>query len=417
MEIKRDLYLTKLIQSKENGLIKVVTGLRRSGKSYLLKTLFKTHLLETGVEADHILIIDLENIRNKAFLDINYFIKWLDEHIQDNKTHYLIIDEIQNIPNFTELLGGLVTTEHLDVYVTGSNSHLLSSDVATEFRGRGEEIHLYPLSFAEFCSVYSGNEVDALQEYITYGGLPYVHTLPNDEKKSNYLEQIYRSVYLRDIFERYTIENPKEFQELLRILSSCIGTPQNANKIANTFKTIKKLQAITPKTIDNYINHIENAFLLEEAQRYDIKGRQYIGNLSKYYFQDLGLRNVILHFRQIEETHLMENLLYNQLRMLGYQVDVGNIPIRTTINGEQKRSNLEIDFIVNRGSQRYYIQSAWRLPDAEKREQEIRPFINVADSFPKIVIVGEQMKLRRDENGIIYISIYQFLKEPQIVLN
>ena len=252
---------------------------------------------------------------------------------------------------------------------------------------------------------------------MTYGGLPYVLTLPNDEKKSNYLEQIYRTVYLKDIFERYTIENPKEFQELLRILSSGIGAPQNANKIANTFKTIKKMQSITSKTIDNYIGHIENAFLLEEAQRYDIKGRQYIGSLSKYYFQDLGLRNAILHFRQIEEPHLMENLLYNQLRMLGYRVDVGNVPIRTTINGEQKRSNLEIDFVVNLGSQRYYIQSAWRLPDADKREQEIRPLINVADSFRKIVVVGEPMKLRRDEHGITYISIYQFLKEPHVVLN
>lgn len=416
MKIKRDLYLTKLIQSKENGLVKVVTGLRRSGKSYLLKTLFKNHLLSEGVSPDHILIVDLENIRNKDFLNVDYFIKWLDEHIIDNKTYYLIVDEIQTIPNFTELLGGLVTTEHLDVYVTGSNSHLLSSDVATEFRGRGEEIHLYPLSFAEFSSIYTGNDVDALQEYLTYGGLPYVHTLANDEKKSNYLDQIYRSVYLRDIFERYTIENPKEFQELLRILSSCIGTPQNSNKIANTFKSIKKMQSITTKTIDKYIEYIENAFLIEEAQRYDIKGRQYIGNLSKYYFQDLGLRNVILHFRQIEETHLMENLIYNQLRMLGYQVDVGNIPIRTTIDGEQKRSNLEIDFVVNLGSQRYYIQSAWRLPDSEKIEQEIRPFINVSDSFPKIVIVGEQIKLRRDEYGITYISIYQFLKEPHIVL-
>ncbi|MBQ8721080.1 MAG: ATP-binding protein [Paludibacteraceae bacterium] len=416
MEIKRDLYLSKLIQSRDNGLVKVVTGLRRSGKSYLLKTLFKNYLLSEGVSTDHILIVDLENIRNKKFLNVDYFIEWLDDHITDDKTHYLIIDEIQTIPNFTELLGGLVTTEHLDVYVTGSNSHLLSSDVATEFRGRGDEIHLYPLSFAEFCSIYIGNEVDALQEYLTYGGLPYVHTLSNDEKKSNYLDQIYRSVYLRDIFERYTIEHPKEFQELLRILSSCIGTPQNSNKIANTFKSIKKMQSITSKTIDKYIEYIENAFLLEEAQRYDIKGRQYIGNLSKYYFQDLGLRNVILHFRQIEETHLMENLIYNQLRMLGYRVDVGNIPIRTTINGEQKRSNLEIDFVANLGSQRYYIQSAWRLPDAEKREQEIRPFINVADSFPKIVIVGEQIKLRRDEYGITYISIYQFLKEPHIVL-
>lgn len=417
MEINRDLYLSKLIQSKENGLIKVVTGLRRSGKSYLLKTLFKNHLLNEGVAADHILVVDLENTRNKAFLNTDYFLQWLDEHIIDNKIHYLIVDEIQLIPNFTELLGGLVTTEHLDVYVTGSNSHLLSSDIATEFRGRGDEIHLYPLSFAEFCSAFTGDEVIALQEYMTYGGLPYVLTLPNDEKKSNYLEQIYRTVYLKDIFERYTIENPKEFQELLRILSSGIGAPQNANKIANTFKTIKKIQSITSKTIDNYIGHIENAFLLEEAQRYDIKGRQYIGSLSKYYFQDLGLRNAILHFRQIEEPHLMENLLYNQLRMLGYRVDVGNVPIRTTINGEQKRSNLEIDFVVNLGSQRYYIQSAWRLPDADKREQEIRPLIKVADSFRKIVVVGEPMKLRRDEHGITYISIYQFLKEPHVVLN
>ena len=417
MEIKRDLYLSKLVQSKENGLIKVVTGLRRSGKSYLLKTLFKNHLLNEGVAADHILVVDLENTRNKAFLNTEYFLQWLDEHILDNKMHYLIVDEIQLIPNFTELLGGLVTTEHLDVYVTGSNSHLLSSDIATEFRGRGDEIHLYPLSFAEFCSAFIGDEVSALQEYMTYGGLPYVLTLPNDEKKSNYLEQIYRTVYLKDIFERYTIENPKEFQELLRILSSGIGAPQNANKIANTFKTIKRMQSITSKTIDNYIDHIENAFLLEEAQRYDIKGRQYIGSLSKYYFQDLGLRNAILHFRQIEEPHLMENLIYNQLQMLGYRVDVGNVPIRTTINGEQKRSNLEIDFVVNLGSQRYYIQSAWRLPDADKREQEIRPLINVADSFRKIVVVGEPMKLRRDEHGITYISIYQFLKDPHVVLN
>lgn len=417
MEINRDLYLSKLIQSKENGLIKVVTGLRRSGKSYLLKTLFKNHLLKEGIASDHILVVDLENTRNKAFLNTEYFLQWLDEHILDNKMHYLIVDEIQLIPNFTELLGGLITTEHLDVYVTGSNSHLLSSDIATEFRGRGDEIHLYPLSFAEFCSAFIGDEISALQEYMTYGGLPYVLTLPNDEKKSNYLEQIYRTVYLKDIFERYTIENPKEFQELLRILSSGIGAPQNANKIANTFKTIKKMQSITSKTIDNYIGHIENAFLLEEAQRYDIKGRQYIGSLSKYYFQDLGLRNAILHFRQIEEPHLMENLLYNQLRMLGYRVDVGNVSIRTTINGEQKRSNLEIDFVVNLGSQRYYIQSAWRLPDADKREQEIRPLINVADSFRKIVVVGEPMKLRRDEHGITYISIYQFLKEPHAVLN
>ena len=416
MKIERPIYMQQLVDSKDNGLIKIVTGLRRVGKSYLLKTLFKEYLLGEGIRKDHVLIIDLEDRRNKAFRDPDYLLDWVDAQMKDEEQYYIIIDEVQRVDEFVDMLGTLVGKENADVYVTGSNSQFLSSDIATEFRGRGDEIHVWPLTFKEFMTAYEGDIIDGWQEYYTYGGLPKILSIKGDDKKATYLRNLYRTVYLSDIYERHEIENKPEFEELVRILASSIGSPVNPTNLANTFKSVKRLNNITDKTIETYISYLTDAFMIEKSERYDIKGKKYVGTTPKYYFKDLGLRNAILSFRQTEENHLMENIIYNEMRYRGFLVDVGNVVIRVkNEKGEWQRVTLEVDFVCNLGSRRYYLQSAYRLPDEEKQKQEKRSLEQIKDSFKKIVIVGERMKLRRDENGIVLMGVYEFLKDATLL--
>ena len=416
MKIERPIYMRQLIESKDNGLIKIVTGLRRVGKSYLLKTLFKEYLLGEGIRKDHVLIIDLEDRRNKAFRDPDYLLDWVDAQMKDEEQYYIIIDEVQRVDEFVDMLGTLVGKENADVYVTGSNSQFLSSDIATEFRGRGDEIHVWPLTFKEFMTAYEGDIIDGWQEYYTYGGLPKILSIKGDDKKATYLRNLYRTVYLSDIYERHEIENKPEFEELVRILASSIGSPVNPTNLANTFKSVKRLNNITDKTIETYISYLTDAFMIEKSERYDIKGKKYVGTTPKYYFKDLGLRNAILSFRQTEENHLMENIIYNEMRYRGFLVDVGNVVIRVkNEKGEWQRVTLEVDFVCNLGSRRYYLQSAYRLPDEEKQKQEKRSLEQIKDSFKKIVIVGERMKLRRDDNGIVMMGVYEFLRDESLL--
>lgn len=397
-------------RSKNNGLIKIITGLRRSGKSFLLKKLFHQHLLDEGVREDHILVIDMESRKNREFKNPDYLLNWVEKMMTDDETYYIIIDEVQEVEDFVEVLSSLSVTEGADVYVTGSNSRFLSSDVVTEFRGRGDEIHVWPLSFKEFMTVYDGSKEDGWAEYRLYGGLPQLFTQVGDEKKADFLRRLYRTVYLRDIYERNNIELRPEFEELSKTVASSIGAPVNALNIANTFKSVSNVQSITDKTVSAYLEYMQDAFLIEKSERFDIKGRKYIGSLSKYYYQDVGLRNAILSFRQSEPTHIMENVIYNEMRMRGWLVDVGNIYHRVrNAEGKQQRLTLEVDFVCNKGSERIYIQSAWRMPDAEKMEQEKRSLRLVDDSFRKLLIVGEHTKQWSDENGIQIMSIYDFL--------
>ena len=416
MIVNRITYINQLLRSKGNGLIKIVTGIRRAGKSFLLKKLFCQKLIDEGVQEDHILIIDLESRKFKAFKDPDYLLNWVDEQKKDDSTYYVIIDEVQQMTDFVEVLSTLSLTEGLDVYVTGSNSHFLSSDVVTEFRGRGDEIHVWPLSFYEFMLVYSGSKEEGLAEYMMYGGLPQLLTQEGDDKKAEFLRRLYRTVYLKDIYERNSIELKVEFEEISKILASSIGAPINAQKISNTFKSALKVHSISDKTVNTYIGYMQDAFLLEKAERYDIKGRRYIGSLYKCYYQDVGLRNAILSFRQNEPTHLMENIIYNEMRRRGWLVDVGNVLHRVRVaEGKQQRVTLEIDFVCNKGSERVYIQSAWRLPDAQKQVQEKRSLMQVLDSFRKIVVVGDHVKPWTDENGIKIISIYDFLLDETLL--
>lgn len=410
MVIDRHRYIDQLSRSKGNGLIKIVTGLRRSGKSFLLKKLFRRHLLEEGVQEDHILVIDLENRKNKAFKDPDYLLDWVVQQMADNDIYYIIIDEVQEVADFVEVLSSLSVTEGADVYVTGSNSRFLSSDVVTEFRGRGDEIHVWPLSFKEFMSAYGGTKEEGWAEYRLYGGLPQLLTQIGDDRKADFLRRLYRTVYLRDIYERNKIELKTEFEELSKTVASSIGAPVNPLNIANTFKSVSNVQNITDKTVAAYLDYMQDSFLIEKSERYDIKGRKYIGSLSKYYYQDVGLRNAILAFRQNEPTHIMENVIYNEMRQRGWLVDVGNIYHRVrNAEGKQQRVTLEVDFVCNKGSERIYIQSAWRMPDEEKMEQEKRSLRLVDDSFRKLLVVGEHTKPWCDEDGIQILSIYDFL--------
>ena len=410
MIVNRYRYIEQLSRSKNNGLIKIITGLRRSGKSFLLKKLFHQHLLDEGVREDHILVIDMESRKNREFKNPDYLLDWVEKMMIDDETYYIIIDEVQEVEDFVEILSSLSVTEGADVYVTGSNSRFLSSDLVTEFRGRGDEIHVWPLSFKEFMTVYDGSKEDGWAEYRLYGGLPQLLTQVGDEKKADFLRRLYRTVYLRDIYERNNIELKAEFEELSKTVASSIGAPVNALNIANTFKSVSNVQSITDKTVSAYLEYMQDAFLIEKSERFDIKGRKYIGSLSKYYYQDVGLRNAILSFRQSEPTHIMENVIYNEMRMRGWLVDVGNVyhRVRNT-EGKQQRVTLEVDFVCNKGSERIYIQSAWRMPDAEKMEQEKRSLRLVDDSFRKLLIVGEHTKQWSDENGIQIMSIYDFL--------
>ena len=410
MIVNRYRYIEQLSRSKNNGLIKIITGLRRSGKSFLLKKLFHQHLLDEGVREDHILVIDMESRKNREFKNPDYLLDWVEKMMIDYETYYIIIDEVQEVEDFVEVLSSLSVTEGADVYVTGSNSRFLSSDLVTEFRGRGDEIHVWPLSFKEFMTVYDGSKEDGWAEYRLYGGLPQLLTQVGGEKKADFLRRLYRTVYLRDIYERNNIELRPEFEELSKTVASSIGAPVNALNIANTFKSVSNVQSITDKTVSAYLEYMQDAFLIEKSERFDIKGRKYIGSLSKYYYQDVGLRNAILSFRQSEPTHIMENVIYNEMRMRGWLVDVGNVyhRVRNT-EGKQQRVTLEVDFVCNKGSERIYIQSAWRMPDAEKMEQEKRSLRLVDDSFRKLLIVGEHTKQWSDENGIQIMSIYDFL--------
>ena len=414
-EIKRNSYLKQLISGKQNGLIKIVTGIRRCGKSYLLFKIFRNHLLEQGVTPDHIISLALDDILNEEYCDPKKLVLYIKENIKDSQIHYVLPDEVQMVDNFVGALNSLLHIDNVDVYVTGSNSKFLSSDIATEFRGRGDEIRIYPLSFSEFLSEYNGDKNDAWRDYITYGGLPLILSLESSQQKSNYLHNLYQTVYLKDLIDRNGIKKAVEFDALTKVMASSIGSPCNPNKLSNTFKSVSNTD-LSSITIDNYLGFLQDAFLLEKASRYDIKGKKYIGTLSKYYFVDMGLRNCLLGFRQIEETHLMENVIYNELRSRGYLVDVGVVETRTrTENQGMLRKQLEIDFVVNNGSKRYYIQSALSLPNEEKIDQEMASLKNVSDSFQKIIIVKDNIVPHHNESGILFINLYDFLLNREIL--
>lgn len=410
MEIERNYYLKKLIAKKENKLIKIITGIRRCGKSYLLEYIFKNYLINSGVKEDHIIKLALDSIENAEYLEGIKLYEHIMEKVKDNDTYYVILDEIQNVKNFESVLNSFLRKPNIDVYVTGSNSKFLSSDIITEFRGRGDEVKVYPLSFAEFMSVYKdGNETKALDEYISFGGLPLVASLKTVEEKMEYLNFQKNNVYINDVIERNNIRNDEELKTLIEIISSNIGSLTNPTKLYNTFVS-KGNKNITDKTIALYLKNLEEAFLIEKSKRFDIKGKKYIETPSKYYFTDMGIRNSLINYRQIEKTHIMENIIYTELRRRGFNVDVGVVEKRDTVkNGKREYMQLEVDFIVNKGNERYYIQSAYSIEDNSKRVQETKSLLNVEDSFKKIVIVYDHFIKWKDEDGIIYISIYDFL--------
>ena len=415
MEIRRDIHLKRLIASRHNRLIKIVTGIRRSGKSYLLRVLFKNYLIDNGIKEDHIIELDFENRRNKKYRDPDALLEYIDSRIVDEEMYYILLDEIQLVSEFEDVLNSYLSIKNADVYVTGSNSRFLSKDVITEFRGRGEEIHITPLSFAEFSSAHLEMEsYEALQEYLTYGGLPYVCTEPDEQKKISYLQGLFEKTYLTDIKERYRIRGVEVMDELLNVIASCIGGLTNPSKIENTFRSVKGIK-LNQNTIKEYLEMLEDSFLITRCVRYDIKGRKYIVTPQKYYFEDLGLRNARIGFRQVEETHLMENLIYNELRIRGYLVDVGVVPTRVKdADGAYRRSQLEVDFVCNRGSERVYVQSAYRLPTEEKRKQEMASLLKIDDSFRKIIITEDLIKRHMDENGVEWVNVYDFLKSEEL---
>lgn len=409
MNIARDKYLRDLINRMNNGMIKVVTGIRRSGKSYLLFKLFYEYLLSQGVLESHIIKIELDQRKNRIYRDPDVILDYIETLIEDDKQYYILLDEVQMLNDFEEVLNSLLHISNVDIYVTGSNSKFLSKDVITEFRGRGDEIHVFPLTFKEFMQVYDGDMYRGFADYIVYGGLPLISTMKTEIQKVNYLTNLFNETYLKDIIERNHIEKTQELEDLINVLASAIGSLTNPPKIQATFKSSIG-SAISINTIRQYIEYLEDAFIISKAQRYNVKGRKYIGTPLKYYFEDIGLRNARLGFRQVEETHLMENIIYNELRYRGYSVDVGVVEKREmSENGKQIRKALEIDFVANLGSQRYYIQSALSMPTPEKQIQEKTSLINVADSFKKIIIVKDIVNVKRDENGIVTMSIYDFL--------
>lgn len=409
VNIARDKYLRDLINRMNNGMIKVVTGIRRSGKSYLLFKLFYEYLLSQGVLESHIIKIELDQRKNRIYRDPDVILDYIETLIEDDKQYYILLDEVQMLNDFEEVLNSLLHISNVDIYVTGSNSKFLSKDVITEFRGRGDEIHVFPLTFKEFMQVYDGDMYRGFADYIVYGGLPLISTMKTETQKVNYLTNLFNETYLKDIIERNHIEKTQELEDLINVLASAIGSLTNPPKIQATFKSSIG-SAISINTIRQYIEYLEDAFIISKAQRYNIKGRKYIGTPLKYYFEDIGLRNVRLGFRQVEETHLMENIIYNELRYRGYSVDVGVVEKREmSENGKQIRKALEIDFVANLGSQRYYIQSALSMPTPGKQIQEKTSLINVADSFKKIIIVKDIVNVKRDENGIVTMSIYDFL--------
>ena len=414
MQIERNGYLEKLIRRKHNGLIKIITGVRRCGKSYLLFKLFKQYLEQTGVSAAHMIEIAFDDRRNKALRDPDACLAYIDSKLTESGMYYILLDEVQYMDEFEDVLNSLMHIENADVYVTGSNSKFLSSDIITEFRGRGDEVRIYPLSFSEFYHAKTGLSWEAAwNQYYTFGGLPYLLNLEEDQEKGDYLKRLFQETYLKDIIERNHIKNDMQVEELLNIVSSSVGSLTNANKLSHTFKSVEKAELSAP-TIKKYLEYVEDAFLIEKAMRYDVKGKRYVNTPYKYYFVDVGLRNARLNFRQQEETHIMENIIYNELRIRGYSVDVGLVEVNERKeDGSYQKKQTEVDFVVNRGSQRYYIQAAFSLLVQEKTEQETRPLKQIQDSFKKIIVVKDNVMLKRDENGIVTMGIRQFLLDEK----
>ena len=414
VEIKRDIYLNRLIRRENNGLIKIVTGIRRCGKSYLLFNLFHNYLLDKGVKEDHIIEIALDDRSNKELRDPDNILKHVKERIVDRETYYIILDEVQMLAEFEDVLNSFLHIRNADVYVTGSNSRFLSSDLITEFRGRGDEIRMYPLSFREYCSAFGGSADEAWDDYFTYGGLPMILSCETHGDKADYLEALFRKVYISDIVDRHHVRNREELDELVDFLASSVGSLTNPQKLANTFKTVKN-KSISDKTLSKYIDYLADAFLVSRAARFDIRARKYIGSPFKIYFEDSGLRNARLNFRQLEENHIMENIIYNELRIRGYRVDVGTVE-QFGKNSENKttRRQLEVDFVASRGSEKLYIQSAFAMTSPEKQIQEERPLNAIGDSFRKIIVVRDNIKVRRNESGVETVGIRNFLLDESI---
>ena len=412
MEIKRNIHLNRIIARKGNGMIKVITGMRRCGKSYLLFTLFHNYLLEQGVDEQHIIKVDMEDRRNAALRNPDALLNYIDSRMTDSQQYYILLDEVQLVAEFEDVLNSYLKITNADVYVTGSNAKFLSKDVITEFRGRVDDIRITPLSFQEFMSAKEGNREDLLNEYLTYGGLPQVVTMDEIERKVEYLKNLFTHTYIRDIKERYEIKKDDDLEELINLVASNIGSLTNPTKLENCFKSVKQ-SSLSKDTIKNYLDLMQDAFIIEKSIRFDIKGKKYIDTPSKYYFTDLGLRNARLNFRQTEFTHLLENAIYNELRLRGYSVDVGQIPIFTIReDSKRQRSTLEVDFVCNLGYKRCYIQSAYALPTEDKMKQEFNSLLRIKDSFKKIVIVGTPTPTYQNEEGILTMNIYDFLMNP-----
>ena len=412
MEIKRDTYLNKLISKKHNGLIKVITGIRRCGKSYLLFNLFREHLEEQGIHSDHIIDMAFDSFESKKYRDPEVLYSYLKSQIADKDMYYILLDEVQLLDDFESVLNGLARMRNVDLYVTGSNAKFLSKDIITEFRGRGDEIHMYPLTFSEFMSVYDGDKTDGWRDYVLYGGIPLVLSLKTPDQKSDFLKILFEETYISDIIGRNKIRNREELEELLNILSSAMGSLTNPSKLSLTFKSVKN-KTISQATIKKYLDYLEDSFLIDSAIRYDVKGRKYIGTPSKYYFTDSGLRNARLNFRQVEENHTMENIIFNELKVRGYNVDIGVIVSNERDkNGKKLRRQLEIDFVCNKGSKRYYIQSAFAMPDEKKKRQEQRPLLMTGDGFKKIIITKNALAPLYNEEGILVMSVFDFLLNP-----
>ncbi|WP_270350155.1 ATP-binding protein [Bacteroides eggerthii] len=415
--IERRKYLDELVSLRNNGMIKIITGMRRCGKSYLLFEIFTSYLESNGIAPDHIIKVDLEDYRNRAMRNPDNLYAYVESRITDGDMYYILLDEVQMLDQFEDVLNGFLRIRNADIYVTGSNAKFLSKDIITEFRGRGFEVKMYPLSFSEYMSAYSGTVQAGLNEYMLYGGLPQILSYPTEEQKVRFLKALFDETYLKDIKERYEIRKDDDLEELINIMASGIGALTNPNKLANTFQSEKK-SPLSSDTVKNYIDYLCDSFLIEKSTRYDIKGKRYINSPYKYYFMDLGLRNARINFRQSEKSHLMENMVYNELRIRGFNVDVGVVPVvRRSEDGKQHRSSLEVDFVCNLGSRRYYIQSAYRMESDEKIRQERASLLRVDDSFKKIIVIGEESPITRDEAGITTISIYEFLlKENSLEL-
>ena len=410
--IKRDIYLNKLIARRNNGEIKIITGSRRSGKSWLLLHVYRDYLLEQGVPEDHIISLsfdqDDENMRDDL-LDVKALKAYLYERIKDDGDYYLMLDEIQEVEGFERLMNGLNAKPNVDIYITGSNSHLLSSDINTLFRGRGDEVHVYPLSFGEFCTDRTESVNELWKEYYTYGGLPGLRNHASAEQKINYLQRLWKKTYLADVIERHHIRNTELLENLADVLCSSVGSLNNPSKLTNTIQSVKQMKA-DRETVDKYLGYLEDAFLFESVSRYDIKGKRYFESIKKYYSVDVGLRNARLNFRQQELTHIMENVVFNHLRIFGYLVDVGVVEVREMQDGKQQQKRYEVDFIATNGQDKYYIQSAYRIDDEDKRQQELNSLKRIDDSFRKVVIVGDDIAPWTDDDGISYIGLFQFLR-------